>query len=128
MGKASKRPKLSTGYTGSRKGGRAPVSLDASCRVGDGEEFPVGVLDLDRHGCRLSNFTAAVTKADTVFLSIGKIGPVTAHVRWAKRGSAGLKFDVALDNGELAAAEETATPESVSAVLELRRAISDAEI
>lgn len=127
MGKTIKRPKLATSYSGDRKGARDVVSLEASCRVGDGEPFSVGVLDLDIHGCRVRGFTAAVTKTDRVEVTVGEVGPVRARVRWAKRGSAGLKFDAPLLRGELAKAAETAMWEPPSRVVQLRRAVGDPE-
>ena len=121
MGKNIKRPKLATGYDGPRKGRRSAVSLDATCRIGNGEAFPVGVLDLDNHGCRLRGFTAAVTKADEVALTIGEVGPFLARVRWAKRGGAGLKFDTALCDSEVVRAEDSAEHSPPSRVVQLIR-------
>ena len=116
----AKRPKLATIYTGPRAGDREAVSLDGICRVGEGEPFPVGVLDLDTRGCRMRGFTAAVTKADVIALQLGTVGPITARLRWAKRGSAGLKFHEPLGDEQLEAAQASAQPPATR-VVPLRR-------
>ena len=87
------RPKLATRYTGPRAGDRDFVSLEGRCRVGEGEIEQISILDLDARGCRVKGITAAVTKVDVVQLWLGDLGPLTARLRWAKRGSAGLAFD-----------------------------------
>lgn len=53
----AKRPKLATGYAGPRAGARDSVSLEARCRVGEGAETAVAVLDLDAGGCRVRGIT-----------------------------------------------------------------------
>jgi hypothetical protein len=123
---SAKRPKLATKYTGPRATGREVVSLEARLRVGESAPLPVAVLDLDAHGCRVSGFTAAATKADPIELTLGAIGPVLARLRWTKRGSAGLKFDASLSAEQLAEAERSAVP-AVSRVVPLRRAVSAGE-
>ena len=122
MGKL-KRPKLATHYSGPRASSRDLVSLDGRCRVGDGAEEAVAVLDLDPRGCRVRGFTAAVTKADIVQVWLGPVGPVEARVRWAKRGSAGLKFEEKLADADLeqAAQAGVAPPAEGSNVIALRR-------
>ena len=84
-----KRPKLTTHYAGPRAGSRDLVSIDGRCRVGEGDKERIGVLDLDPRGCRVSGIGVAVTKADVVTLWIGPVGPITARLRWMKRGLAG---------------------------------------
>lgn len=122
----AKRPKLAVGYTGPRAAGRDIVSLDATCRIGEGETFAVAVLDLDPRGCRVRGFTAAATKSDPIQFTLGSVGPVLARLRWAKRGSAGLKFDTPLTDAELAEAEASALPAAQPRVIPLRRAADSA--
>jgi hypothetical protein len=122
MGKA-KRPKLATHYSGPQAGSRDLVSLDGRCRVGDGADEAIAVLDLDHRGCRVRGIGVAVTKADPIALWLGPVGPVAAKLRWAKRGSAGLKFDTPLSDDDLqrAASAGAAVPAEGANVIALRR-------
>ena len=124
----AKRPKLATRYTGPRSGERDTVSLEARCRVGEGDEIGVSVLDLDAGGCRVRGITAAVTKGGAVQLWLGTVGPVAARLRWVKLGSAGLAFETPLEDAALAEARTSAAWAAPSRVIPLRRAVSDGEI
>ena len=115
------RPKLATHYSGPRAGNRDFVSLEGRCSVGEGEIGAISILDLDARGCRVKGITAAVTKADVLQLWLGELGPLTGRLRWAKRGSAGIAFDEALEAGQLDAIKSTAAPAPVSQVIPLRR-------
>jgi hypothetical protein len=123
----AKRPSLTTGYTGPRAGERDVVSLDARLTVGEGAPIEVAVLDLDTRGCRVRGFTAAVTKLDPIALQLGDVGPIAARLRWAKRGSAGLRFDEPLSAEDVARAELSAVPAPVSRVVPLRRAAGESQ-
>lgn len=125
MGK-TKRPKLATHYSGPRESSRDPVSLDGRCRIGDGADEEIAVLDLDPRGCRVRGITAALTKADVINLWLGPVGPVAARIRWAKRGAAGLKFDEPLSQDDLARASDAgvAPPAPGSNVIALRRRLA----
>ena len=81
----------------------------------------IAILDLDARGCRVKGITAAVTKADALQVWLGDLGPLTARLKWAKRGSAGLAFDIALGDDELEAAKLTAAPVPLPQVVPLRR-------
>ncbi len=118
----TKRPLLATRYTGPRAGSRDFVSLEGRCRLGEGEESPVSVLDLDARGCRVKGITAAVTKSEVLLLWLGEVGPVTGRLRWLKRGSAGVAFDIPLSDEDLARIGDTAVPAPVPQVVPLRRA------
>ena len=122
MGK-TKRPKLATHYSGPRSSARDLVSIDGRCRVGEGADEAIAVLDLDAGGCRVRGLTAAVTKMDIVQLWLGPVGPVAARVRWAKRGSAGLMFEESLSDQDLERAAEAgiAPPAEGANVVALRR-------
>ena len=123
----AKRPKLVTRYIGPQAGERDLVSLQARCRVGEGEEIAVTVLDLDAHGCRVRGITAAVTKDAPVRLWLGSLGPVAARLRWVKQGSAGLAFEQLLGDDQLAEANASAAWTAPTRVIPLRRSLSDAE-
>ena len=115
------RPKLATRYTGPRAGNRDFVSLEGRCSIGEGDVERIAILDLDARGCRVKGITAAVTKADALQVWLGDLGPLTARLKWAKRGSAGLAFDIALGDDELEAAKLTAAPVPLPQVVPLRR-------
>lgn len=117
----AKRPKLAISYTGPRAGERDQVSFDARCSVGSGAEFDVAVLDLDAHGCRIRGIVAAVTKNERVALTFGSAGPFIGRLRWLKHGSAGLAFDVPLNDAALTAARACEAVASGPRVVALRR-------
>jgi hypothetical protein len=121
----AKRPKLATRYTGPRSE-RDTVSLEARCRVGEGDETTVAVLDLDARGCRVRGITAAVTKGAPVELWLGSVGPIAARLRWVKLGSAGLAFETPLADEALADARSSAMWVAPPRVIPLRRPVSDA--
>lgn len=123
----AKRPKLATRYSGPRAGARDSVSLEARCRVGEGEETAVAVLDLDAGGCQVRGITAAVTRGGPVQLWLGSIGPLAARLRWVKNGSAGLAFEAPLGEDALAEARASAAWVAPSRVLPLRRPASAGE-
>lgn len=115
------RPKLATRYTGPRNGSRDLVSLEGRYRVGEGASEDIVLLDLDRNGCRVRGITAALTKADAISLWLGPTGPFTAHLRWVKRGLAGLRFEQPLEESVLDEAKSCAVPAPLSEVVALRR-------
>jgi hypothetical protein len=119
----AKRPKLATRYSGPQAGSRDLVSIDGRCQVGEGAEEAISVLDLDQRGCRVRGIAAAATKADVLQVWLGPVGPVTARLRWMKRGLAGLKFDPPLADEvlEMAAKAGTAPPAEGANVIALRR-------
>lgn len=115
------RPKLATHYSGPRAGNRDFVSLEGRCSVGEGRVEAIAILDLDARGCRVKGITAAVTKTDILQLWLGDLGPLTGRLKWAKRGSAGVAFDAALDEDQLESAKLTAAPVPLPQVIPLRR-------
>lgn len=117
----AKRPKLATRYTGPRSGARDSVSLEARCRVADGTESTVAVLDLDAGGCRVRGIATAVTKGAPVEFWLGTVGPVVGRLRWLKQGSAGFAFDAALTELELEEARASAGWTAPPRVVPLRR-------
>jgi hypothetical protein len=121
------RPKLATHYAGPRAGNRDCVALEGRCRVGDGAEEPIAVLDLDAGGCRVKGITAAVTKSDALQLWFGAVGPVGGRLRWVKRGSAGIAFDEPLGDSQIACAKETAAPAAQPQIIPLRRRLTGSD-
>lgn len=117
----AKRPKLATRYAGPRAGERDTVSLEARCRIGEGAEMTIAVLDLDARGCRVRGITAAVTKGAPVALWLGSVGPVAARLRWVKLAYAGLAFDPPLSEQALAEARTSAAWITPPRVVPLRR-------
>jgi hypothetical protein len=115
------RPKLATHYSGPRAGNRDFVSLEGRCSVGEGGAEAISILDLDARGCRVKGITAAVTKADVLQLWLGEVGPLSGRLRWAKRGSAGVAFDLPLDDEQLGIVKATAAPAPLPQVIPLRR-------
>ena len=115
------RPKLATHYSGPRAGNRDFVSLEGRCSVGEGAPELISVLDLDARGCRVKGITAAVTKADLLQMWLGELGPIVGRLRWAKRGSAGVAFDVPLNDEALVSIKLTAAPVPLPQVIPLRR-------
>ena len=93
----AKRSKISTRSAIVRSGDRNSVTMSGRCQVGDRPEQEVDVMDLDPHGCRLRGVTVGVTKVEPLRIWLGPLGPVAAHLKWAKRGSVGIGFDVPLD-------------------------------
>ncbi|MGX7927808.1 hypothetical protein ACWPMX_14670 [Tsuneonella sp. HG094] len=117
----ARRPKLATRYSGPRAGERDVVSLEGRCRIGDGAEEAVAVLDFDARGCRVRGITTAVVKNAPVLLWLGATGPHPARLRWLKRGSAGLAFEAPLGDDDLAEALRSAVPAVPARVVPLRR-------
>ena len=115
------RPKLATHYSGPRAEGRDFVSLEGRCVVGEGAAEPIAILDLDARGCRVKGIGAALTKSDLLLLWLGEVGPVSARLRWAKGGSAGVAFDTPLGEAELDRVRTTAMPVAAPQVLPMRR-------
>jgi|GEM_PF-6770587 len=115
------RPKLATHYSGPRAGLRDCVSLEGRCVVGEGAAEPIAILDLDAGGCRVRGISAALTKSDLLLLWLGEVGPVSARLRWVKRGSAGVAFDTPLGEAELDRVRTTALPVAAPQVLPMRR-------
>lgn len=123
----AKRPKLATKYSGPRAGDRDTVSLEARCRVGEGAEIEVAVLDLDAGGCRVRGITTAVTKGGAVQLWLGTVGPIAARLRWVKLGSAGLAFEAPLEEPAMAEARTSAAWATPPRVIPLRRPLIGGE-
>ena len=86
----------------------------------------VSVLDLDARGCRVRGIAAAVTKTEPVAVWLGTVGPIAARLRWVRHASAGLAFNVPLDEISLEQARTSAGWTPPPRVIPLRRPLSDA--
>ena len=112
--KLSNRPELQ------RADERTQVSIEGRCRAGEREIQNVLVLDLGSNGCRLLGLSAGVTKSDPLELWLGDAGPIAARLKWAKRGSLGIAFDVPLDEALLGRLAQDAPAPNVIAMRRVR--------
>ena len=99
-----------------RTGSRESVVIPGTCQVGERAAEAVLVTDLSARGCRLRGDSIGVTKSEPVQLWLGDAGPITAKLKWVKKGSLGLAFDSALDEKvleELLAAPIAPVPSNV---------------
>jgi hypothetical protein len=114
----SKHARLSNRPERERVEDRTAVSISGRCRAGDRDVQDVLVMDLASQGCRLLGLSVGVTKSDSLELWLGEVGPVSARLKWVKRGSLGVEFAEPLDAGVL---ESLADADIKPNVLPLRR-------
>lgn len=50
------------------------------------------VNDLSIHGCRMFDRFSKLEQSDSVYIRIGSIGPIDAHVRWRRNNDIGIEF------------------------------------
>lgn len=93
-----KRPKLFQRSEDSRSETRTPVTVPATCRVGERPAEEVLVTDLSSEGCRVRLVSIGVTKSEPVSLSLGGEQPVSGRLKWIKQGALGVVFDTPLDD------------------------------
>ena len=101
---------------------RESVVIPARCQVGDRLAEEVLVTDLSARGCRLRGNSIGVTKAEPVQLWLGDACPIAARLKWIKKGSIGLAFEAALDDGVLQPLLDAPAPPVPSNVVPLKRA------
>ena len=118
---ARKRPKILPRTDMLRAGPRESVIIPGKCQVGERPVEEVLVTDLSAMGCRLRGNSIGVTKTEPVQLWLGDAGPIAAKLKWVKRGSIGLAFDAALDEGILQPLLDAPAPPVPSNVVHLRR-------
>ena len=116
-----KRPKILPRTDMLRGGPRESVIIPGKCQVGDRLIEEVLVTDLSAKGCRLRGNSIGVTKTEPVQLWLGDAGPIAAKLKWVKRGSIGLAFDAALDEGILQPLLDAPTPPVPSNVVPLKK-------
>jgi hypothetical protein len=101
---------------------RESVIIPGKCQVGDRLVEEVLVTDLSARGCRLRGNSIGVTKTEPVQLWLGDAGPIAAKLKWVKKGSIGLAFEAALDEGVLRPLLDAPPPPVPSNVVPLKRA------
>lgn len=92
-----KRPTMIARAEALRTDTRESVVIPGTCQVGERSPEAVLVTDLSASGCRLRGDSIGVTKSEPVQLWLGNAGPISAKLKWVKKGSLGLAFDVSLD-------------------------------
>ena len=119
-----KRPKILPRTDTLRGASRESVIIPGKCRVGDRLVEEVLVTDLSARGCRLRGNSIGVTKTEPVQLWLGDAGPIAAKLKWVKKGSIGLAFEAALDEGVLQPLLDAPAPPVPSNVVPLNRRAS----
>lgn len=71
---------------------RYPVDIQGRYRIGNGIWKDVTVNDLSIHGCRMFDRFSKLERSDFVYIKIGSIGPIDAHVRWRRHNDIGIEF------------------------------------
>jgi hypothetical protein len=104
-----------------RTGPRASVIISGKCQVGERSVEEVLVTDLSARGCRLRGNSIGVTKTEPVQLWLGDAGPISARLKWIKKGSIGLAFESALDDTILQPLLDAPPPPVPSNVVPLKR-------
>lgn len=115
---SSKHARLSNRPEQERTDERSAVSISGRCRAGDRDVQDVLILDLAAQGCRVLGLSVGVTKNDSLELWLGEFGPVSARLKWVKRGSLGVEFDTPLETELI---EGLAAGEAQPNVLPIRR-------
>ena len=118
----SKHARLSNRPNRERDEDRTAVSIAGRCRAGDRDVQEILVMDLASQGCRVLGLSVGVTKSDPLELWLGEVGPVAARLKWVKRGSLGVEFDIPLEAEVL---ERLAAADPKPNVLPMRRSKAD---
>ena len=84
-----------------RGGPREAVIIRGRWQVGGRPAEDVLITDLGSDGCRLRASSVGVTKLEPVQLWLDEFGPVSARLRWVKKGSLGLAFEEPLNDAVL---------------------------
>ena len=71
---------------------RYPVDIQGRYRIGNGIGKDVTVYDLSVRGCRMFDRFSKLGLSDFVYIKIGSIGPIDAHVRWRRHNEIGIEF------------------------------------
>ena len=104
-----------------RAGPRESVIIPGKCQVGERPAEEVLVTDLSAKGCRLRGNSIGVTKTEPVQLWLGDAGPISAKLKWVKKGSIGLAFEAVLDEAILQPLLDAPAPPVPSNVVHLRK-------
>jgi len=82
---------------GRRRSPRAPVSLDAKIGRGGLDRALCKITDLSLHGARLHTYSP-LKSGSMIWLTLPKLGQVSATIMWADDFVAGCQFHQALDD------------------------------
>lgn len=82
---------------GRRRSPRAPVSLDAKIGRGGLDRTLCKITDLSLHGARLHTYSPLKT-GSMIWLTVPKLGQISATIKWAEEYVAGCQFHQPLDN------------------------------
>jgi hypothetical protein len=82
---------------GRRRSPRAPVSFDADIGLGGMGRAICRVVDISRHGARLSTYSQ-LKRGTTIWLKLPALAPIAADVMWSDDFTAGCQFHHPLDD------------------------------
>jgi len=82
---------------GRRRSPRAPVSLDAKIGRGGLDRALCKITDLSLHGARLHTYSP-LKSGSMIWLTLPKLGQVSATIMWADEFVAGCQFHQPLDD------------------------------
>ncbi len=112
------------GYAGPerRRAPRVALNVPATMRERGRPGFPVRLVDLSTHGCRLE-LASGVPAGAPVWLKLGGLDSIYSRVVWSRDGFAGLAFETPLHEavverlagGGAPSGEEAAALEEISA-------------
>ena len=85
-----------------RKERRISVELPGTFRVRGQDPRTMFFSQISAHGCRLAAEDMGLGIGESVEVYLGAVGPIGAVVRWIAENSAGVEFDVALDEAVVA--------------------------
>jgi len=70
---------------------RRATRREALAHWPDGSSVPVVVANISYAGCRLTSRHSFVP-GETIGLALPELGRITAHIRWVRGGTAGVRF------------------------------------
>jgi len=82
---------------GRRRSPRAPVSLDAKIGRGGLDRTLCKITDLSLHGARLHTYSP-LKAGSMIWLTLPKLGQISATIMWAEDYVAGCQFHRPLDD------------------------------
>ncbi|WP_425505320.1 PilZ domain-containing protein [Sphingomonas piscis] len=85
----------------SRRTSRVALTLNAAARQPGRGKFPVRLVDISPHGCRIELFSS-LSVGSHLWLSIASLEAKQARIVWCKGDFAGLQFDEPLNECVLA--------------------------
>ena len=77
---------------GRREKPRKTISVPGKIRTGRGVPHHVAITDLSEGGCRVIESSEWIKEGSSVSIRVGRLDPIYATVRWARKGEIGLEF------------------------------------